>query len=168
MGYSESISAHTAITTTDNSGLDMSRRRACADRGISRSSEENIITHKGLFRRRSFATSTVFQVVFVEYAHCAEQSMCRGTVCRSPGVLPCIRCASVDHPSLSCLTTVVAHLVLVWRSRCCVLLCMNARCLSQSCLTPVRRVRQICLHASCPVLPWALPCGASEVSFFSW
>jgi len=79
----------------------------------------------------------------VEHAQCAEQSMRRGIVCRLPGILPCIRCTSVGHLSLSCLTTVVAHLVLVWRSRCCVLLCIDARCLSLSCLTPVRRFRHV-------------------------
>jgi len=63
----------------------------------------------------------------------------RGIVCRSPGVLFCIRCASVDHLSLSYLTTAVAHLALVWRSLCCVLLCMDACYLSLSCLTPIHR-----------------------------
>jgi len=149
-------------------GPDTRARRAYTGRGISRNNKENISAHKGLFQRWSFSTLIVFQVVFVEHTQCAEQSMRRGIMCRSPGVLPCIRCASVNHPSLSCLATVVTHLVLVWRCRCCVLLCINARCLSASCLTPVRRFRQICSNASCPVLPWALPCGASEGLFFSW
>jgi len=151
-----------------NLGPDTRSRRACTGRGISCSSKENIITHKGVFRCWSFATLIVFLVVFVEHAQCAEQSMCRGIVCRSPGVLPCIRCVSVSHPSLSCLTTIVAHHVLVWRSHCCVLLCIDARCLSLSCLTPVRHFRQMCSNTSCPVLSSALPCGASEGSFFPW
>jgi len=49
-----------------------------------------------------------------------------------------------------------------------VLLCSTGRCLSLSCLTTVRAVVAHRYSRTRPILPWALTCGASEASFFSW
>jgi hypothetical protein len=57
---------------------DTRARKACAGRGISRNSKESISAHKGLFRRRPFATSIVFQVVFVEHAQLRRAKHAQG------------------------------------------------------------------------------------------